>query len=229
MNNIAAALLVVTVFVLFGIALLLAITCFSIGHIRYRIQSKRATLEQLGDAIGLARHDNGGLPVLRGKIDGLDVTIDVVYGSHIRPDTFHRLRVSSWIRIRAKLPVSRQIYVRCRKQELYAKTPDHLAGWSVLETGDVQFDQQFETLVEDKATLSAALTAGQRNALLDAKSVHVRNAAAEWLRLDMPGDIRELENAVMSCVRVAASFADDANSAHRQPTGSAPAETKASW
>ena len=193
------------------LAIFFSFACVSLGVligggyfiIRWWLQSMRATSRQLEDKLGLVNHNTQGFfPDLRGKIEGVDVVVDVLYQRYARSGSSIKSSLRPWTRVQAQLPVPAQVQVRSRHQKL-----DEKIEWPVRETGDPNFDQKYELFMAEDVALDIALPIAVREALMTANPpVHVVNNAALWTRVKIVRDAELLQNVILSCSRVAAAF-----------------------
>ena len=187
----------------FGALAILGFTAFFVG--RSRMRSARATLYQLADMFDLVNHSSdGALPELRGKVNGVEVTVDVVYQMYARSGSSIKSSVRAWTRVRAKLPSMPPVHIRSRHQRINDQTRD---DYSIRQMGNSPLDQKYEFAAADDITIDQALPIEIRDALIDANPpVHVSNGMVSWMQVKFVRDICLLQNAVLSCASVAAAF-----------------------
>jgi len=143
-------------------------------------------------------------PKLSGRIDGIEVTADVML-QQVSSGSGYSPRRRSWTRIRAQLPGKINFQVRSKHQK-YGKPCE----WPLHKTGDAEFDKKFELFAPEGVRLNEVFPAGVKAALLAApQPVHVINNAAWWSQRRVCRNAETLETAIRSCAQVAAAVKDN--------------------
>ena len=172
----------------------------AIWWVRKSVQKTRAVVEELAQRLGLEDHNpQGFFPDLRGEIDGIKVIIDTHYQLHARAGSSMKSSLRPWMRVRAELPVAAQCEVRSRGQKM--KDP---SAWPAQNTGDAEFDTQFEVFAPNEVELDRVLPADVRQCLMGLDlPLHIMPNFTMWVRYKMVNDADFVERVVRASVRLA--------------------------
>ncbi|MBF0104992.1 MAG: hypothetical protein HQM16_06655 [Deltaproteobacteria bacterium] len=142
-------------------------------------------------------------PTLTGRIDGVDVVANVFVMSNSGPGFGSgKVRPRTYSRVSAKIPSAIPIQVISRRQRYGGKTE-----WPRHTTGKPDFDSHYEVFAPADVNLNDLLPVTARVALNNTDlPVHIINNAVLWSRVRMIRDPTLLENAILTCTRIAACF-----------------------
>ena len=185
-----SAIFLAILLVLGGVAIT-AVFFFS----RQWMQATAASWHTVGEQLGLAIEQRGAHFTLRGRLQRVDVVVDVMQqqaSDHSRP----------WTRVRAQLTQAPPLQVRARTHEVANKPP-----WPTVSSGDPSFDAKYELFLPEKMKVEEGLKTAVSSALLAADPpVHILNNVVLWTQVHVVRDADLLRRADESCANVAAAL-----------------------
>lgn len=165
-----------------------------------RSETVRAVNRQVEEELGLTNqspNSKSSFPNLRGRLDGVEVTIDVYHQRYASSKSTTSSR--PWTRVRAQLSETPPFQLRKRNQR-YADKIDLPAR----KSGNTAFDEKYELFISEDVSLTKALPPALMDALIAAEpQVDILSKVVIWMQKGSVNDAELLKNAIKSCARVA--------------------------
>lgn len=154
---------------------------------------------QVAERLGMSDQNSGGIyPVYNGRFNQIDIGLDVIQQTYVTSRDAGTAK-RPWTRVYAKLSQPPPFQLRSRHQQ--AAKPD----LPTRPTGDTAFDEKYELFAPEAFPIDAILPPKLKSTLLNANPpVHVINGRVFWTHIKIVRDAEKLEQALRSCVAVAA-------------------------
>lgn len=188
------ALLIVVPFLLLLVA---AAFYFS----RRWLQDIKVAVNEVEKEFGFVNLAPSGIyPNLRGRVDGIEVFVDVIFQHYMWSSGASGKRPFTRVRAPLMKPHRMQICSRHQRCEGSISDPAH-------QTGDEAFDARYLVYSSDLASLEEELPAKVRSvfATLD-PPVHLMKNSILWGQTGVIRDGKLLRSAILSCARAAAAL-----------------------